>query len=131
MAEHGVPIDRVINAGGIPQNNPVLNQVYANVLNKPVLVPDGVPTSLGSGIFALLAAGTFSGADDRITAAQDVLCLPNRTYAQDPAAAAIYERLYQYYQRLYFAFGAGTDGLTDLRPLFRDLKAIASAGPPS
>jgi hypothetical protein len=30
--------------------------MYANVLGKPVLAPDGVPTSLGSGIFALLAA---------------------------------------------------------------------------
>ncbi len=52
MAEHGVPVDRVINAGGIPQNNPLLNQVYANVLGKPVLVPSALPTSLGSSIFA-------------------------------------------------------------------------------
>ena len=59
MAEYGVPVERVINAGGIPQNNKVLNQVYANVLGKPVLVPAGIPTSLGSGIFALLAAGAF------------------------------------------------------------------------
>ena len=57
MAEHGVRVDRVINAGGIPQKNEVLNRVYANVLNKPVLVPAGIPTSLGSGIMALLAAG--------------------------------------------------------------------------
>ena len=42
-------MDRVINAGGIPQKNDVLNQVYANVLNKPVMVPAGIPTSLGSG----------------------------------------------------------------------------------
>ena len=34
MAEHGVPIRRVINAGGIPQKNAVLNQVYANVLGN-------------------------------------------------------------------------------------------------
>ena len=54
-----MPVERVINAGGIPQNNKVLNQVYANVLGKPVLVPAGIPTSLGSGIFALLAAGAF------------------------------------------------------------------------
>src|SRR5207302_9767399 len=47
LAEHGVPIRRVINAGGVPQSNPVLNQVYANVLGKPILVPDGTPTSLG------------------------------------------------------------------------------------
>ena len=59
MAEHGVRVDRVINAGGIPQKNEVLNQVYANVLNKPVLVPAGIPTSLGSGILALLAAGIY------------------------------------------------------------------------
>src|SRR5215471_3627147 len=32
MAEHGVSVKRVINAGGIPQKNDVLNQVYANIL---------------------------------------------------------------------------------------------------
>ena len=32
MAEHGVPVERVINAGGIPQQNLVLNQIYADVL---------------------------------------------------------------------------------------------------
>src|SRR5487761_268532 len=59
MAEFGVPIERVINAGGIPQNNSKLNQIYADVLNKTVLVPDSIPTSIGSGIFAQLAAGIF------------------------------------------------------------------------
>ena len=80
MAAHGVRIDRVINAGGVPQNNPVLNQVYANVLGKPVLVPNGVPTSLGSGIIALLAAGAFSSIED----AQKALCLPHKTFAPQP-----------------------------------------------
>jgi len=56
MAEHGVDIKRVINAGGIPQKNNVLNQVYANVLGRPVLVPSKSVTSLGSAIFAFLAA---------------------------------------------------------------------------
>ena len=60
MEEHGVPIRRVINGGGIPQKNAVLNQVYANVLSKPMLVPKGDVTSLGSAIFAFLAAGTFA-----------------------------------------------------------------------
>ncbi len=77
MAEHGVRIDRVINAGGIPQKNEVLNRVYANVLQKPVLVPEGVPTSLGSGIFALLAAGVYKTIEE----AQAAVCLPFRTVA--------------------------------------------------
>src|SRR6266851_5322721 len=48
MEEHGVTVRRVINAGGIPQKNDVLNQVYANVLGRPVLVPTGNVVSLGS-----------------------------------------------------------------------------------
>ena len=75
MEEHGVPIRRVINGGGIPQKNAVLNQVYANVLDKPILVPKGDVTSLGSAIFAFLAAGTFQTIEE----AQDALCPGYRT----------------------------------------------------
>lgn len=120
MAQHGVPVDRVINAGGIPQHNATLNQVYANVLNKPVIVPDGIPTSLGSGIFAMLATGAYTTVEE----AQSALCLPDRTFTPDPAAAATYERLFQHYRALYFAFGAG-EGSPDLRETFKLLKQIA------
>src|SRR6202035_1651863 len=89
MAEHGVRVDRVINAGGIPQKNEVLNRVYADVLNKPVLVPAGIPTSLGSGIMALLAAGAFKTIEE----AQAAVCLPLRTVEPDQKSAAVYEQL--------------------------------------
>src|SRR5437588_2020036 len=52
MEKHGVDIRRIINAGGIPPKNEVLNQVYANVLGRPVLVRSKSVTSLGSAIFA-------------------------------------------------------------------------------
>ncbi len=39
MEEERGPSIRVINGGGIPKKNPRLNQIYANVLRKPVLVP--------------------------------------------------------------------------------------------
>jgi L-ribulokinase len=121
MAEHGVPVDRVINAGGIPQNNPVLNQVYANVLAKPVLVPAGVPTSLGSGIFALLAAGTFSGVEE----AQAALCLEHTVFAPDPWASAIYERLYRLYRKLYFGLGTRNAEACSLGDVLPELRKIA------
>jgi sugar (pentulose or hexulose) kinase len=38
--------------GGIPQSNLVLNQIYANVLGKPVLGPSSKVTGIGSAIFA-------------------------------------------------------------------------------
>ena len=90
MSEHGVPIERVIHAGGIPQKNEVLNQVYANVLNKPVLVPERPITSLGSAIFACVAAGLHP----TIEAAQKALCPPYRTVHPEPAAVAIYQQLF-------------------------------------
>ncbi len=122
MAENGVRVDRVINAGGIPQRNETLNQVYANVLNKPVLVPAGVPTSLGSGIFALLAAGVYP----TIEAAQEAVCLPFRTVNPDPESAVIYERLYQAYRAVYFGLGspsAAPVSLGMVLPLLREIAA--------
>jgi len=121
MAEHGVPVERVINAGGVPQRNAVLNQVYANVLNKPVLVPDGVPTSLGSGIMAMLAAGAFPS----IEAAQEKLCLPNRTIQPDPAAAAVYDRLYSLWRDLYFSLGTAHAHAAPLGAVLPELRRIA------
>ncbi len=122
MEEHGVPVERVVNAGGVPQNNTVLNQVYANVLGKPVLVPDGVPTSLGSGIMAFLAAGTFASIDD----AQQALCLPHKTYHPEPQATATYERLYRMYRDVYFALGQKDAAGVPLGNVLPQLKYIAA-----
>lgn len=122
MAEHGVPVERVINAGGIPQNNTVLNQVYADVLGKPVLIPDGIPTSLGSGIFALLAAGAFPS----IEAAQAKLCLPFRTYTPRPAAHATYNRLFALYRKFYFALGTRSAEPVSLGDVLPELRRIAA-----
>ena len=122
MAEHAVPVERVINAGGIPQNSKVLNQVYANVLGKPVLVPNGTPTSLGSGIFALIAAGAFP----TVEAAQDAMCLDFTTYTPEPGAVAVYNRLYNHYRDLYFALGARDAAAVRLGNVLPDLRKIAA-----
>ncbi|MFC6647393.1 ribulokinase [Granulicella cerasi] len=121
MAEYGVPVERVINGGGIPQNNLTLNHIYANVLNKPVLVPDGIPTSLGSGIVALTAAGVYPS----IEAAQEKLCLPFRTYMPQPEAVAIYERLYQLYRKVYFGLGSADAPAVALGEVLPELRRIA------
>jgi L-ribulokinase len=121
MAAHGVHIKRVINAGGIPQKNDVLNQVYANVLGRPVLVPSKSVVSLGSAIFAFLGAGTFKTVEQ----AQDKICLPNRTFTPDAEAQRSYEQLYPSYNKLYFTLGQrGDDGLGDILPT---LIAVAEA----
>jgi len=122
MAEFAVPVERVINAGGIPQNNPVLNQVYANVLGKPVLVPAGIPTSLGSGIFAMLAAKAFPS----IEAAQEKLCPEHTVFTPDPRASAVCEKLYEIYRSVYFALGARSAEPRALGEVLPELRRIAS-----
>ncbi|WP_419805027.1 ribulokinase [Terriglobus sp.] len=121
MAEYGVPIERVINAGGIPQQNATLNQVYADVLNKPVLVPDSTPTSIGSGIFAQLAAGIFP----TVEAAQEVMCPGHRVFTPDAVNVGVYQRLYALYRKVYFAFGDETGAAQDLSHVLRELRDVA------
>jgi len=101
MTEHGAPTLRVINGGGIPQSNPVLNQVYANVLGKPVLVPSSKVTGLGSAIFAFLAAGVFPTIEE----AQKQVCPHFTVFNPQPETKDIYDRLYGCFRRIYFDFG--------------------------
>jgi L-ribulokinase len=101
MASHGVPIKRVINTGGIPQKNDVLNQVYANVLGRPVLVPSKSVISLSSAIFAFLAAGIFKTVEE----AQDRICPTHRVYEPNRSEQSYCDELYTLYSKLYFAFG--------------------------
>ncbi len=122
MSEHGVPIRRVIHAGGIPQKNAMLNQVYANVLNKPVLVPERPITSLGSAIFAFLAAGTFATIEE----AQRALCPSYRVVDPQPDAVPVYNRLFALYRRLYFAMGVPGSGPVAIGDVLPELRAVAA-----
>lgn len=118
MAEHGVRIDRVINGGGIPQKNETLNRVYANVFNKPVLVPRSEVTSLGSAIIGFMAAGAFRS----IESAQDALCPKYRVVEPDPREAATCEKLYPIFRQLYFELGTARTF-----PMLRQIAAEARA----
>ena len=125
MMEYGVPIKRVINGGGIPQKNDILNQVYANVFNKSVLVPESEVTSLGAAIFAFVAAGAFKTIEE----AQEKLCPSYRIFKPEKKAVAIYEELFEMYKSLYFTFGDKdaspkifSEIMPELRKLAMDVK---------
>jgi L-ribulokinase len=114
MAEYGAPTMRVINGGGIPQNNSVLNQVYASVLRRPVLVPSSKVTGIGSAIFAFLAAGVFKTVDE----AQGKVCPKHTTFNPKPEDQKRYDELYALYRRIYFDFGkpSGESRFGDVLP---------------
>ncbi len=122
MEENGVPIKRVINGGGIPKKNDVLNQVYANVLNKPILVPQGDITSLGSAIFAFLAAKAFP----TIEAAQSALCPEHIAFHPQRESVEVYEKLFALYRRLYFGFGSRKSEPVHVGDILPELRIIAA-----
>jgi L-ribulokinase len=101
LSEHGAPTQRVINGGGIPQSNLALNQIYADVLGRPVLVPSSKVTGLGSAIFAFLAAGIFPSIEE----AQRRVCPAHTVYEPRPKAQGTYAELYPLYRKIYFEFG--------------------------
>ena len=123
MEQYGVPVRRIINGGGIPQKNAVLNQVYANVLGKPILVPDGDVTSLGSAIFAFMAVGAFRTIEE----AQDKLCPGFITVEPEKTEAATCQELFAMYHRLYFAFGQPASAALDLSDILPGLRRIATS----
>jgi len=100
----------------------VLNQVYANVLGKPILIPQQETTSLGSAIFGFMAAGTFKTIED----AQDVLCPSYRTVEPRAEAQEVYDELFPLYRKLYFSLGQpDSEGVStgSVLPVLREVAA--------
>jgi L-ribulokinase len=121
LAEHGVPVNRVIHAGGIPRKSPVLNRIYASALGVPVLLPKSDTTSLGSAIFAFLAAGTFKTVEE----AQQALCPSYDEIHPDEHAVEIYRDLFSLFQSLYFSLGSESSVPLALGLLLPTLRRIA------
>ena len=120
MDQHGAAVNRIINGGGIPQRNDVLNQIYANVLNKPILVPQGDVTSLGSAIFAFQAAGAFPSIEE----AQDKLCPKHRVFEPESWSVAVYNEVFPLYRKLYFGLGSKDSpavAIGDVLPALREI----------
>ncbi len=122
MEEHGVPVSRIVNGGGIPQKNETLNAIYANALNKPILVPQGDVTNVGSAIFAFLAAGAFASVEE----AQSALCPPYKTVQPDARSAAVYRDLFPIFSKLYFAMGQKAAAAVEIGEALPALRRIAA-----
>jgi L-ribulokinase len=99
LREGGVPVKQFVATGGLPHHNPLVVQVYADVLGEPITVhPSKQGPALGAAILGALAAGAFASPADAIRAmalrSGAVVFQPNRAHR------AGYEALYGEYRRL-------------------------------
>ena len=58
LEEKGVPVKKLVATGGLPHHNPLLVEIYADVLGQPITVhPSTQGPALGAAILGVLAAG--------------------------------------------------------------------------
>lgn len=101
--EYGVPVDQVINCGGIAEKNAVVMQIYADVTGRPMKVSRSSQTcALGAAIAGAVSAGryaTYAEAQAAMTGLKDIEYVPNA------AAHEVYKQLYALYRDVHDAFG--------------------------
>jgi L-ribulokinase len=108
----GVPIEEVVACGGLPDRNPLLMQIYADVTSRHWRVAASSQTpALGSAMFGAVAAGSENGGYDTIVdAAERMTRLRDVVYTPNPEHQAVYEALYLEYRTLHDYFGRGPAG---------------------
>jgi L-ribulokinase len=127
----GVAVDRVVACGGLPDRNPLLMQLSADITGREfeVAASNQAP-ALGSAMYGAVAAGAAAGGYDSIEDAAAAMVRPGvRTYRPDPSATAIYDDLFRDYLTLHDHFGrGGNDVMRRLRAL-RARQAREAAAP--
>ena len=122
--EYGVPIDRIVCAGGIAEKNALLMQIYADVTGCTMLVAGSSQAcALGSAVSAAVLAGTHK---DFATAEAKMTSLKKTRYQPRAAARQVYDPLYVLYRQLHDSFG-GLDKSADLSRVMKDLLVIKEA----
>ena len=114
----GVPVERIVACGGLPQRNRLLMQIYADVTGRSwALAASEQAPALGSAMFAAVAAGPeLGGYATIVEAAERMAHLSSETYRPTPEDEAMYELLYRQYVSLHDLFGrGGSDAMKALR----------------
>lgn len=118
--QQGVEVKSLVAAGGLPDKNALLRQIYADVTGRSFALAGSTQSpALGSAIHAAVAAGIYPD----ITAAADVMGrLKDEVVAPIPENQKVYDQLFAEYKTLYDYFGRGANDV------MKRLKKIRNAG---
>lgn len=123
--ERGIAVHELVAAGGLPEKNRLLVQIYADVTGKPMkLAGSGQAPALGSAMHAAVAAGVYP---DIRAAAEKMARLKDEVVYPIAENKAIYDQLYAEYKTLYDYFGRGqNDAMKRLKKLKQQVRGAAS-----
>ncbi len=120
IEDYGVKVDDVVNCGGLAVKSPMLMQIYADVIGRPMRISRSDQTpALGASIFGAISAGQFNNA----SSAQSVLTAIKRTYEPDSKSHEIYQKIYTLYSKAHDAFGT-RDWSGNMHNIMKDLLEI-------
>jgi L-ribulokinase len=121
IREYGVPIERVVCAGGIARKDPMLMQIYADVTGCTMQVASSSQAcALGSAVSAAVLAGAHP---DFATAQRKMTSIEKKQYRPIAANQKTYDQLYALYRQVHDSFG-GLNKSADLSRVMKDLLAI-------
>jgi len=115
----GIPVKELIAAGGLPEKNTLLRQIYADVTGRSFkLAGSAQAPALGAAMHAAVAAGVYPNIQ---VAAEKMGKLKDEVVTPIPENKAVYDQLYADYKTLYDYFGRGANDV------MKRLKAIKRA----
>ena len=115
----GIEVRELVAAGGLPEKNALLRQIFADVTGRPIkLAGSAQAPALGAAMHAAVAAGIYS---DIHAAADKMGKLKDGVVEPIAENQAVYNQLFAEYQTLYHYFGRGANDA------MKRLKAIKHA----
>ena len=96
--ESNVRIDEIIGIGGVAKKSPLIMQIMADVLNKPIKVAESLQTvALGAAVFAAKISGIYDSIED----AQSIIGSKfEKEYYPIEKNVEIYKKYYKKYKEL-------------------------------
>lgn len=112
----GVHISEVYGAGGLPLKSSFIMQVYADILNKEIIVPQiENSASLGACVCAAVALGSENGGFDSFEDAQKALVKGKIVkYKPIEENVVLYDKLYEIYCKVHDYFGKQSEIMHEL-----------------
>jgi L-ribulokinase len=105
----GVPITELVAAGGLPEKNKLLMQIYADVTGREFrMIDSSQGPALGSAMHAAVAAGAYK---DIQAAAAKMGKIKDKVFKPIPENQAVYDKLFEEYVRLHDYFGRGANNV--------------------
>ena len=122
----GLRVDSIVACGGLPDRNPLLMQIFADVVDREIAVAASHQApALGAAMFGAVAAGAAVGGHATIAEASSRMAsLSDKRFVPQPEHRDTYDALYGEYARLHDLFGRGGDDV--MRRLKRLRNAVAN-----